>query len=190
MDFSSEMAPAKVLEDFKAATHDSLDRVDVLICNAGYVGGMRLSNDTPADELALCFRVNSIAPLILYQALRPLLLKASPPKFIYISSSVGSITAQEPLPGGAYGASRAAGNWLTKSLHAQEEAIGLVAVAVHPGWVKTNAGEIAEKSWNIGVGPNLTVDDSVQQVLKIIDQATRETASGKFLLNTGESYPW
>ncbi|KAL4863357.1 hypothetical protein BDV12DRAFT_202200 [Aspergillus spectabilis] len=107
-----------------------------------------------------------------------------------MSSSVGSIGDQEPVPGGAYGPSKAAGNWLTRALHLQHSASGLVSVALHPGWVQTALGELAARDWKYDAGPPETVENSVTGILAVIDGATRETASGKFLTYTGQELAW
>ncbi|KAJ0423349.1 hypothetical protein BJY00DRAFT_279040 [Aspergillus carlsbadensis] len=191
LDFSTAIAPEVIREKFTAAA-PSVDHIDVLINNAGSSTRMNPAVETTADELRTCFEVNTIAPLLVFQALWPLLQKAtSSPEYIAVSSSVGSIGGQEPVPGGAYGPSKAANNWLTKALHLQHAADGLIAIALHPGWVQTNMGDIAARDWNYAPGPPETVDNSVRGILQVIDGATRETASGKFLSYTGDmEVPW
>ncbi|CEL03700.1 hypothetical protein ASPCAL04846 [Aspergillus calidoustus] len=191
LDFSTAISPEAIRERLAAAA-PSVEHIDVLINNAGFSTRMNPAVETTADELRSCFEVNTIAPLLVFQALWPLLQKApSSPKYISVSSSVGSIGGQERFPGGAYGPSKAATNWLTKALHLQHAADGLVAIALHPGWVQTNLGNIAARDWNYAPGPPETVDNSVRGILQIVDEATRETASGKFLSYTGDmEVPW
>jgi NAD(P)-dependent dehydrogenase (short-subunit alcohol dehydrogenase family) len=126
---SGNIPPAKEIR-----ARFSVQRVDVLIANAGMATSMGPSLATTADELQEHFAVNTTAPLMLFQALWPLMKEAKLPKFIPISSSVGSIAISE-LPGGAYGPSKAALNWITRRLHVEGEKDGLISVAVHPGWV-------------------------------------------------------
>jgi NAD(P)-dependent dehydrogenase (short-subunit alcohol dehydrogenase family) len=114
----------------------------------------------------------------------------SAPKLAVISSSVSSIAEQEPFSGGAYGASKAASNWLTKALHNQHEADGLVAFALHPGWVQTRAGDFIAKEWGFSHSPPVTVEGSVRGMLDVIDSATRENVSGKFVSQTGDILSW
>ncbi|KAL3457158.1 hypothetical protein BJX64DRAFT_269364 [Aspergillus heterothallicus] len=191
LDFSTAVSP-EVIRERVAAAAPSVDHIDVLINNAGCSTFMNTAIETTADDLRTCFEVNSIAPLLVFQALWPLLQKATgSPKYISISSSVGSISRQERVPGGAYGPSKAANNWLTMALHLQHEASGLISIALQPGWVQTDMGNTAAKDWNYAPGPPETVDNSVKGILTIIDGATREKASGKFLNYAGDmEIPW
>lgn len=107
-----------------------------------------------------------------------------------MSSSVGCITTMEPFPGGAYGPSKAALNWLTKSLHAQGEESGLIALAMHPGWVKTRAGEFVASEWKYEAGPPHSLEQSVGGMIKVIDGATRESWGGKFVMFDGQELAW
>ncbi|KAL4875107.1 hypothetical protein BJY04DRAFT_202614 [Aspergillus karnatakaensis] len=190
LDFSTAIAPETIQQTLHA-TVPSLPHIDVLVCNAGYSTNMNPAITTTAEELRTCFEINTIAPLLLFQALWPL-LQQSPrtPKVINISSSVGSIGAQEPFPGGGYGPSKAAKNWLTQALHLQHAESGLVVVALHPGWVQTAMGELAAREWKYDPGPPETVENSVGGILNVIDGATRESASGKFLMYTGQELAW
>lgn len=187
LDFSTAIAPETVIETFNAATN--VDHIDVLICNAGYATSMVPAALTSAEDLRASFETNTIAPLLVFQGLWPLLQKSTAaPKFINMSSSVGSIGGQEPVPGGAYGPSRAAGNWITRALHVQHE--NLVAVALHPGWVQTRAGEFVAQQWGYAPGPPETVENSVKGMLQVIDGATREGTSGKFITYQGKELVW
>ncbi|KAJ6177702.1 hypothetical protein N7519_008163 [Penicillium mononematosum] len=151
-----------------AAAVSTVTHIDVVICNAGFPTPMTPALVTSAEDLH----------------------RLLPPKLVVISSSVGSIAGQEPFPGGAYGPSKAASNWLTKALHLQNEADGLVAFALHPGWVQTRAGDFAAKEWGYPGSPPVTVEDSVKGMLGVIDSATRENVSGKFVSFTGDILSW
>ncbi|KAI8628152.1 NAD(P)-binding protein [Xylariaceae sp. FL1651] len=186
LDFSTAVAPEKVRE---AVTAVGVDHVDVLIGNAGGAQPMVPALKTTAEDLRAAFETNTIAPLLVFQGLWPLMQKSSSPKLIMISSSVGSIADMEPVPGGAYGPSRASQNWLTKALHQENKDAGLIAVALHPGWVQTRAGQFVADEWGYSKGPPVTVESSVEGMLKVIDGATKES-SGKFLTYQGEVLAW
>ncbi|POR32445.1 Short-chain dehydrogenase/reductase family oxidoreductase [Tolypocladium paradoxum] len=188
LNFNTAMPPEKVRDIFDAAVGTSVDHVDVLINNAGCCPPLALATKTSADDFRTAFESNTIAPLMVFQAFWPLLQKAPAiPKVIMMTSSLGGIGMQEPMPGGAYGPSKAALNWITRALHLQNE--GLVAVALHPGWVQTRAGEFVAKEWNFATGPPVTVDDSVKGMLEVIDGAARDNVSGKFVTQTGQILP-
>ncbi|KAK1590721.1 short chain dehydrogenase/ reductase [Colletotrichum navitas] len=193
LDLSTAPSPAAVREAFMAATAGTIDRIDVLICNAGAPFPMIPISATPAEDFRKAFEINTIAPLMVFQGLWPLMDKPRsstdvPAKFIAVTSAVGSISTQEPFPGGAYGPSKAALNHITKSLHVQNK--NLVSIALHPGWVQTRMGEMVAKDWNYAAGPPDTIESSVTGCLQVIDGASRETTSGKFVLQTGQVVPW
>jgi hypothetical protein len=91
--------------------------------------------DLPTSALREHWDVNVGGPHVLYQATLPLLLSSSrdastpPPKFISISSTGGSIAAgmSESYYGltGAYGASKATLNYVTRKIHFENEKKGL-----------------------------------------------------------------
>lgn len=191
LDFTNAVPVEKIRETFAAACPDHVDHVDVLVNNAGFSTPMTPVAFVSASDMRAAYETNTIAPLLVFQALRPLLLKAgSAPKLINVTSSVGSIGGMEPVPGGAYGPSKAALNYLTKAIHVQEEASGMVAVALHPGWVQTRNGHFVAKEWGYEPGPPVSVEDSVKGMVSIIDRATRESFSGQLVTMTGQILPW
>ncbi|KAF4334508.1 aflatoxin biosynthesis ketoreductase nor-1 [Fusarium beomiforme] len=183
LDFSAALPP----EQIRDAIAPTVDHVDILICNAAVSPPMTLAAQTPAANLRTAFEVNTIGPLTVFQGLWPMLQKSAMPKVINVTSSVGCIAFQE-VPGGAYGPSKAALNWITRALHLQNE--GLVAVALHPGWVQTDMGEFSAKEWGCPGVTLETVENSVQGMLNIIDGATRDTTSGQFVTYKGQVLPW
>jgi NAD(P)-dependent dehydrogenase (short-subunit alcohol dehydrogenase family) len=101
-------------------------RLDVVIANAaiGLLTGSVL--ETPAQAMAEHFAVDTVGPLVLFQATYPLLKASSEsPKFIPITSVAGSITVGAPMgvPLLAYGASKAALNYLTIKIRADHEGL-------------------------------------------------------------------
>ena len=77
--------------------------------------------------------INAAGVVRLFQAVLPLLQKASKPKFMAVSSAVATIAGMEYIPFtlSSYGASKAALNYLTRRIHFENE--DLIAFAVHPG---------------------------------------------------------
>lgn len=72
------------------------------------------------------FEVNTLGPLVLYQAFASLLVPGA--KFVVISSLIGKITDAIPYSYIAYGASKAAVNYITKKL--DQETPDLIAFPV------------------------------------------------------------
>ncbi|KAL7811920.1 NAD(P)-binding protein [Trichoderma gracile] len=185
LDFSTVTSPNAIRDAFDF----DVDHIDVLINNAGGTFPMVPAAETTALDLRTAFEVNTIAPLLVFQALWPLLQKSLRPKLIMMTSSVGSIAEMEPGPGGAYGPSKAALNWLTRALHLETKDSGLITIALHPGWVQTRAGQFVADEWGFSSEPPDTIESSVREMLKIIDEASEET-SGKFITQKGQILGW
>lgn len=179
--------------------------LDIVVSNSGIAKHIGVALDTPGKELRDHFDVNTVSHLVLFQAMWPLLRAATTePKFIVISSSVGSIGAMEnePVPMLAYGCSKAATNFLVRKLHFEHE--NLNCFSIHPGWVGTGMGWYAAKAYgmeeplptngDINTDPSaikpLTVEESVDALVKEIDEATRAKTSGTFRMYDGKTIPW
>ncbi|KAK5991866.1 Short-chain dehydrogenase RED3 [Cladobotryum mycophilum] len=190
LDFSTAIAPEKIRQIFDAEVGSSVDHIDVLINNAGVCNNLNPALEVTADDLRMSFEVNTIGPLLVFQAFWPLLQKsASNPKLINVTSSLGGISIQEPLSGGAYGPSKAALNWLTRALHIEHGVSGLIAVALHPGWAQTDMGHQTAGLWNIGPAP-VTVEESVTGMVRVIDEASKEKYAGQFVTEQGKILSW
>ena len=105
--------PRKAVETIEAA---GIDHVDIVIANSGVsVGAAPLELAEP-KYFTESFSINALFTVVLYQALSNLLKRSSAPKWISISSRIGSTSA--PLPfypyAAAYGMSKAAQNWFTQ----------------------------------------------------------------------------
>ncbi|KAJ6490026.1 hypothetical protein C8R45DRAFT_826601, partial [Mycena sanguinolenta] len=70
-----------------------------------------------------------------------------------------------------------AANFLVKVLDAENPA--LIAMAIHPGWVATEMGNMGAVANGLPQAP-VTVEDSVVGILTRIDGATKENSSGRF----------
>ncbi|KAF5980170.1 Aflatoxin biosynthesis ketoreductase nor-1 [Fusarium coicis] len=181
LDFTNALSPEQIRNAF------DIDHVDVLINNAAASFKSYPVLEIPTDDLRSAFEINTIGPLNFIQGLWPLLQKSCAPKVINVSSSVGCITYHEVVAG-AYGPSKAALNWLTRALHQQNEA--LIAFALHPGFVNTEMGASAATEWGFPHDMLESVEEAVKGSLGIIDSATRETISGKFVSYKGQELPW
>jgi norsolorinic acid ketoreductase len=144
--------------------------------------------DTPAEEVRRNFEVNTLGPLTLIQAFYPLLDAVAEPKFLVLTSSIGSIADIEsfPVPFFGYGISKSAANYLVRKLHFKLPK--LTSMAFNPGWVQTDIGTGAAKGVGIEEAP-MTIRESVGNLIKLFNGANREK-SGTFTASSGESIPW
>ncbi|OAA72092.1 Short-chain dehydrogenase/reductase SDR [Cordyceps fumosorosea ARSEF 2679] len=183
VDYAAGLESQDITKAFSAAlAGKGVRHVDVLVANAGHTMVMGGVLETTAAQMRELYEINAIGPLVTLQGLWPLMTQGRvgqgrPGKgaYVLVSSSVGSIGMMEPVPGGAYGPSKAAANWIAKAVHAQLSggdggAGGVVGVAVHPGWVKTPMGDTAARSWGMpeGQGPTRRPEDSANQTVALI----------------------
>ena len=155
--------------------------LDLVICNAGIYGPRdpeleELTFDTWMEILA----VNAVAPLVLAKHVKPLLLRAEQPRFVVISSKMGSIS--DNTSGGCYPyrSSKAALNAACFSLALDWKKHGIAIGILNPGWVLTDMG-----------GPNalISVETSVSNMIGNIERLNLSN-SGEFLHYNGDTIPW
>ncbi|KZM27079.1 Norsolorinic acid ketoreductase [Ascochyta rabiei] len=191
LDSSIETDAASAVSEL--TTKHSITSLDVVIANAGMAHSGSPVAEVPVSALKEHFNVNTIGPVVLFQAVAPL-LKASTnaPKFLAITTIIGSLASQELMPPNThftpYGASKAALNWVIRRVHFENE--WLTAYVSHPGLVKTDLtarliGDETAKA--IGA---ITVAESAAGLLKTLDAATRETVGGAFRTYDGTALPW
>jgi norsolorinic acid ketoreductase len=169
--------------------------LDVVIANAGIAHSGSTIAENSAEAVREHFNVNTIGPILLFQAVKPLLKesKNGNPIFFAISTLIGSIGGQDALAGfpaqfSPYGASKAALNWVIRRIHFEES--WLTAFVFHPGLVLT---DMAASFASAGTDPvslgAITVEVSVDGMLKVVDSASREI-SGTFRNYDGTTLPW
>ncbi|RAK78078.1 SDR family oxidoreductase [Aspergillus fijiensis CBS 313.89] len=168
---------------------NGLDHIDIVIANAGICDHWGPVLEAAEEEVRSHLEVNILGPLRLLQAMAPLLRNASAPKFIYISTllaSIGGIGQMYTLTG-PYGMSKAAGNYLVRKAHAENE--HLVTLSIDPGLVQTDLGNRAAQYYGLHKAP-VTLEDSVRGIMTQIDTATKSTTSGMFVNTSGENVCW
>lgn len=109
------------------------------------------------------------------------LLKAGKqPKIVNITSESGSLADQRGNSDYSYCASKSALNMLTRILAFDVMKLGIVAVMVHPGWVRTDMG-----------GPHATLspEESVRGMLELLGRLTPKDA-GRFFDWNGAEHRW
>ena len=129
-----DMAAEADIRDFGARMCAAHGSIDVLINNAGLAYGEIAHGFTELgmDKWLHFLAVNTVAPLILGQALRPALAKA---KGVIINQSSSAAN----VPATAYGVTKAALNAMTYGMAQQFATDGIRVNAVAPGIMETPA---------------------------------------------------
>ena len=153
--------------------------IDLVVCNAGVAGARAavLSAVTQAD-FDQVMRTNVLGPMWISAALADRLRPGG--KVAYLSSRMGSIGAMSNAGSALYRASKAALNAVVKAVALELASRGVTAIALHPGWVKTDMG---------GAGADIDAETSVTGMRAVIEGAGPRV-SGHFLDYTGKEIPW
>ncbi|XP_033730597.1 C-factor-like [Pecten maximus] len=164
--------------------------LNLVVCNAGILVRSSFTDTTP-DVMTSVYTTNAIAPMILVQTFGPLLKLAAQKSsekgmswrkaaVVNVSSILGSV--ESTSSGGMYPhrASKAALNMITKTQSIDLKADEILAVAVHPGWVRTDMG---------GQAAPVSPTESVQGMLGVFSTLSEDT-SGRLFNYTGEILPW
>ncbi len=118
-------------------------RLDVLVNNAGIVGGRVGALDTTSDDMRECFETNVYGPVRVTRAFLPLLRRSASPRIVMVSSGMGSLAIttdparfESTLVGLPYPASKSALNMITTQY---AKALPEFRVnAVDPGYTSTD----------------------------------------------------
>jgi NAD(P)-dependent dehydrogenase (short-subunit alcohol dehydrogenase family) len=131
------------------------------------------------DAIRLTLDVNALGPLRVTQSFLPLLERGARKLVVNVSSEAGSL--QHSWRDRAYGycMSKAALNMQTTILDRALKAKGIGALALHPGWMRTDMG-----------GPDADLDaaESADGVYRVIDGYSAETP--RFVQHDGQAFPW
>jgi NAD(P)-dependent dehydrogenase (short-subunit alcohol dehydrogenase family) len=166
-----------------------VDGLDVVVANAAIATNIVKVTEIESEFIINHMKVNAIGPLLLFQALYPLLLKRKTRKFITISTMAASIGQLVPAHITVYGTSKAALNYLTKSIHREHHEEGFIVFPLHPGMVNTEGGQnvaITAFGWDrLPMSP----EESAEACYKVIESATSEQG-GRFWSYDGKELPW
>jgi NAD(P)-dependent dehydrogenase (short-subunit alcohol dehydrogenase family) len=176
LEADKERSIAELVRETSALT----DTLDVLINNAGVLVSGERFGALAAKPMSDTFATNVIGPVLLTQALAPLLEKSQHAKVLNITSELGSIADTETFGTPSYSISKAALNMATRQLAAALRERGVTVICAHPGWVKTDMG---------GAGATLTPQASVTGLLKVLDAAKPQDA-GTFFEYSGRKLRW
>ncbi|KIW88756.1 uncharacterized protein Z519_10803 [Cladophialophora bantiana CBS 173.52] len=189
-DASSKTAAVDLVDFLKAV--QNISALDIVVANAGILKHFGPAKEASAETIMEHLEVNTLAPILLYQATQELLSASKQtPKFFIISSNIGSNTLQDsyPLPMIAYGMSKAAVNWAVSRIHREEDRIAVVAM--QPGWVQTAMGNTAAEFAGMKAEEvPVKLEDSVNGLISVFDKADKTTYGGKFWDQNGVQMPW
>jgi NAD(P)-dependent dehydrogenase (short-subunit alcohol dehydrogenase family) len=157
------------------------ESIDLLINNAGVYGSDKNSfGHVDVASWQRTFKINSIAPLKLAEALCEQVARSEKKTIACLSSKMGSMADNGSGGSYIYRSSKAALNAVVKSMSIDLRPQGIKAVALHPGWVKTDMG-----------GPNaqISTNESVSQMFEHLLSLTIGD-SGRFIDIDGSDIPW
>lgn len=155
--------------------------VDVLINNAGTYGSKDPTIETlEIDELQHLIDVNTAGAIRMARRFLPDLNRGTSPRVVNITSLMGSLKDNSSGRAWSYRISKAALNMATRNMAHELASRGITAVAMHPGWVKTDMG-----------GPNapLSIPDAVTSMVATI-RGLGEDDGGRFIDREGHDLPW
>ena len=154
LDVSDEASIASAVQS--AGQH--VQQIDLLFNNGGIYpkdkGGVETID---LNDLNLAFDVNTLGPLRVIRAFLPLLRKGSGKRLIQMASLMGSIDDNTSGGSYAYRVSKNALNMVVRNLAHELGPEGFIALAIHPGWVKTSMG---------GPAAPLELEPAVRDILR------------------------
>ena len=174
-----DMASESSIKDAATALGRKIDRLHVLINNAAILTTWQGTIlEASAEEFRETFNTNVVGPILLTQALVPLLEAGRPARVINVSSQLGSVAQMtDGWPG--YGISKAALNAATRKLAQALKPRGISVNAASPGWVKTDMGTDSAP---------LSVQQGGHNIARLVTEMSPDVTN-RFLQEHGE-YPW
>jgi NAD(P)-dependent dehydrogenase (short-subunit alcohol dehydrogenase family) len=145
--------------------------IDVLIHNAGVSDRGRSREEV--------MHINAEAPIQVTQALLEAVKRGTEKKIVLITSQLGARHGSKRSLG-TYGDSKAALNDKLRALAPAWGRDGLIAIVMHPGWVRTDMG---------GAAATLSVEESVSGMRQVIARLT-SAEHGRFWTWDGREHAW
>ncbi|ROT38947.1 short chain dehydrogenase [Sodiomyces alkalinus F11] len=188
LDVSTDESIASAVEKI-TADHGVLD---VLVNNAGIIFPRAESRRA---ALAETMNVNAFGPLLLAEALLPLLKKSEDPRIINVSSGLGSISERlvpdqfgSDITAENYRMSKAAMNMATACLYMNNRAWGVKVWSFCPGYVVTNLSGEEDRENRVKQGAESS-ETSAVGILEIVE-GKRDAEVGTFIQRRGGRYDW
>ena len=165
---------------FAREVADLFEGVDLLVNNAGMLVRGERFGELDAAQIEMMLAVNTVAPLMLAQALAPRLQQGVRPRVLNIGSALGSIARADGFNTPGYRISKAGLNMAGVMMAHALNPLGIGVITASPGWVKTDMG---------GSDAQLTAQESVASLLRLLDEVPGIPA-GVFLDRNGGALPW
>jgi len=166
-------------EDFIRLKDELAEKtIDVLLSNAGIGHGLHHFGATDYDYLEQMWRVNTVGPLRLCETFATNVEASALKKIAVVSSRMGSVSLNNSGAHYGYRSSKAGLNAMLKSMALDLFERGILVVALHPGWVRTQESNAA-----------LSASQSVAGMRKVIARlGAHET--GQFYNYNGAPLAW
>ncbi len=165
------------IEPLDVADHAAIDAlaqklageaIDVLLNNAGIYGKLSFADGGVEDQAfgnsdyadwQHVLRVNLFGPMKMAEAFVDHVARSEQKKIITLSSMLGSMGLNTGGGMYAYRTSKAAVNMLMHSMGHDLAARGILAIAMHPGWARTDMG---------GAAAEIDPEESVSGMMQVI----------------------
>ncbi|KAJ0417854.1 hypothetical protein BJY00DRAFT_288801 [Aspergillus carlsbadensis] len=180
-------SPTDPTNAVKELASRAIHHIDILIANAGIALGWEKVRDAKPEVVQAHVDVNVYGFLYLYQGFRDLLKEAKDPKWVTIGSGAAYLTNYIPLQNALYAPTKLVQHWYTRAIAAEDE--WLTAFPIDPGFVATDLGNRGANLLGMETAP-VTVEDSTTGIVKVIDQSTKETHSGRIFTFEGKEAAW
>lgn len=183
LDLTNDAALAEVAKQLSDRT------IDLLINNAGRMAHRSNKRDEKANQgmggfdRALwhdVFDINLFTPMSMVENFVEHVARSERGRIVSMTSMLGSMELNTFGGLYAYRASKAGIHAITRSLAIDLAERGIIAIAIHPGWVRTDMG-----------GPKAPVEipESVAGIRHVIERLTPDD-SGKVFAYDGSELPW
>lgn len=191
---AADITSEDALQSLARGVRGHTDRLHLVFNAAGLLHAPGLRPEKSLAQLRLAtlsqvFAINAFAPVLLAQALLPLMKHAEPAVLASLSARVGSIGDNRLGGWYSYRASKAAQNQLmrTLSIELRRTHPQVSCVVLHPGTVDTPLSKPFQL--NVPTDKLFSPQRAARQLLAVVASMTPER-SGSFLAWDGQPIPW
>ncbi len=172
-----DVSKPETFEKFAASIEDP---IDVLLNNAAIARDDASIKSITPETFEETFRTNVIGMALLTKALMPALRRGTRKAIVNVTSQLGSIADAMGHFSYSYSIGKAAVNMLSRQMHLELAKEGFTAIALDPGWNKTDMG---------GKEAPLDPKDTVKSMVTLLEGLGPKD-SGKFLRWDGAENKW